>query len=137
MNPTPNNKEDRKEISEKLGINIDNGNVLAYQGKHGKGLIALVNYYKDTDVELHVLGHGKWATKKLFRHLFTHIFNPKLLNCKRCTVKISSKNSRSIKLVKRLGFVKEGELRGLDTNLYSLLREDCTWADYFQSQKSM
>ena len=127
MKILPNDPKDIETMKRELKINLTNGNVIGYHLDKGTGLFALVNYYKDLDIELHVFGSGFWATKEVFRHLFTHIFHEDLLNCKRCSAKIWSKNHKCIKLVERLGFVKEGELRGLDTNLYSLLKEDCTW----------
>ena len=125
MDIIPNDPKDIEEMERVLGINLKQGNVIGYHNDYGYGLVGLMNYYKDLDIELHVVGSGSWLNKQLLKHIFTHIFGVNYLNCKRCTARIESKNHKSINLVERLGFVKEGELRGLNTFLYSLLKEDC------------
>lgn len=125
MNPIPNRDIDREELSKELDVDLENVNVLRYQYKYGYAIIAFLNYVKDTDVELYVMGKGSWLNKHLLRHFFTFIF--KSLNCKRCTARIESKNNKSINLVERLGFVREGELRVIDTYIYSLLRKECNY----------
>ena len=120
-----NNEQSRQEIAQVMGTDLTGVNVVRYQSEHGYGIVAILNYYTNMDVELYVMGKGSWLNKQLLRHIFTYVFT--MLNCKRCTARIESKNKKSINLVERLGFVREGELRGIDTYLYSLLREDCKW----------
>ena len=107
-------------------INIDKNKTIGYINNSGFGVVGFNNYYKDTDIEIHAAGNGSWMNKKQLKHMFTYIF--KTLNCKRLTARIASKNKKSINLVTKLGFIKEGEMRGLDIGYYSLLRQDCIWA---------
>lgn len=101
-------------------------NVIGYHSHKGYGVVALKNYFINQDVELFVVGNGSWLNKELLKHIFTYIFT--MLNCIRCTARIKNDNTKSINLVKRLGFVKEGELRGVDISIYSLLKAECKWA---------
>ena len=113
-------------LTEQTGVNFpENNNIIGYFSHDGFGIVGFKNYYKNTDIEIIVAGRGSWLNKALLKHIFTYIF--RTLNCKRLTARIENKNSKSINLVTRLGFVKEGELRGLDTGIYSLLKQECKW----------
>ena len=116
-------------LTDKTGVNFpDNKNIIGYFNDHGFGIVGFKNYYKNTDIEIICAAQGSWLNKALLKHVFTYIFST--LNCKRLTARIANKNKKSINLVTRLEFVKEGELRGLDTGLYSLLREQCKWVHH-------
>ncbi len=121
-----NHRDDIQKIIETLDIDMDGANVIGYHSEHGIGVVALKNYFINQDIELFVVGSGSWLNKQLLKHIFTYIFT--MLNCIRCTARIKNDNTKSIELVKRLGFVKEGELRGVDISIFSLLRSDCKWA---------
>ena len=113
-------------LIDQTGVNFpNNNNIIGYFSHKGFGIVGFKNYYKNTDVEIICAAQGSWLNKALLKHMFTYIFST--LNCKRLTARIANKNIKSINLVTRLGFVKEGELRGFDSSIYSLLREECTW----------
>ena len=113
-------------LTDKTGVNFpDENNIIGYFSQSGFGIVGFKNYYINTDIEIICAAQGSWLNKALLKHIFTYIF--KTLNCKRLTARIANKNKKSINLVTRLGFVKEGNLRGLDTGIYSLLRDECIW----------
>lgn len=114
-------------LTEKTGVNFpDKKNIIGYFSPHGFGVVGYKNYYKNMDIEIVCAGQGSWLNRTLLKHTFTYIF--KTLSCQRVTARIANKNTKSINLVTKLGFVKEGELRGLDAGIYSLLRQECKWA---------
>lgn len=124
--PRQNNIDDIRELESTLKTKLPKpSNVIRYQSDDGYALVGFGYYYINTDIELFIVAHGKWASKQIIKHAFTYVFDQ--LNCIRCTVKVINKNKKAKKLIKRLGFVKEGDLRGLNISIYSLLKKECKY----------
>lgn len=92
-----------------------NGEVASVVGFH--------SYYGD-DVELSAAAVS--GSPAYVRAIFDYVFVQ--LKCRRCTARVRADNKRSLKLVRRLGFVKEGVMRkaraGHDLLIFGLLKED-------------
>jgi RimJ/RimL family protein N-acetyltransferase len=115
-----------KHLQDKTSVvGLDRSKTIGYLNEKGFGVVGFNNHYKDTDIEIHITGYKAWMNKAQLKHMFTYIFNT--LNCKRVTARIESKNIKSTNLAKRLGFIKEGKMRGLHIIYYSLLKAECTW----------
>lgn len=90
--------------------------------------VGFSNYRPDSDIELTVATEGKGlkSAMELIRAVFAYVFDQS--NCRRCTVRISERNEKSIKLATRLGFKVEGRLRqgfgDADALVFGLLRDD-------------
>lgn len=72
----------------------------------------------------------EWATRSTLRAIFTYPFVT--AGCVRCTAVVREGNARSIDLVKRLGFVREGVLRrGFNGKsnafVFGMLKDECRW----------
>ena len=92
---------------------------IRYQAKTGFCLMLLHRFTKDKQLTAHIVSHGKWASKRLFNHLFTFIFDE--LGFKKVIAPINRKNRKIRKLIRQLGFdkIKENgsdELHELDKN---------------------
>lgn len=119
-------KEDLKLLEKILKTKLpESNNVWGCFSVNGFALIGYVNYYDSTDIELFVYGSGQWLTKQLLNKVFTYVFGQ--LKCKRCTLKMLKNNQKAINLAERLGFIKECELRGINTFLYSMLKSECKY----------
>lgn len=76
-------------------------------------------------------GDSRFLTRDNITALFGWCFQHKGLN--RLSVQVQGSNKRSQKLVKGLGFVQEGTIRGGwddgtdDKHLYGMLRHECKW----------
>ena len=68
----------------------------------------------------------KWATKRVIREILSYPF--KQLECGRLTAVVAKRNKKCRKMLKRLGFVEEGNVRkGFvkdDAIIYGMLREE-------------
>lgn len=90
--------------------------------------VGFSNYRPDSDIELTVATEGKGlkSAMELIRAVFVYVFEQS--NCRRCTVRISERNQKSIKLATRIGFKQEGRLRqgfgDADALIFGLLRDD-------------
>lgn len=92
-----------------------NGEVVSVVGFH--------SYYGD-DVELSAAAIR--GSPAYLQAIFDYVFVQ--LECRRCTVRVRADNKRSLKLVRRLKFVKEGRMRkarsGHDLLIFGLLKEE-------------
>jgi RimJ/RimL family protein N-acetyltransferase len=130
--PRQDNPQDLELLEKALETKLPTPNkTLNYCNDNGFAIIGFANLY-ETDVELFIYASGKWCNRELLKHAFTYIFYG--LGVKRCTCRVLNKNHKAIKLITKLGFIKEGELRGLDTGLYSLLKNECKY--YEQKEPS-
>lgn len=118
-----NNPEHRELLEKTVGI-TELTNVISYPTYKGL-MIAGIDNYSGVNVFLTVVGFGQWATRPILSHFFTYIF--KELGCLRASATVHPDNKKSVKMLNRLGFVKECELRGVNEHLYSLLPEDCKY----------
>ncbi len=69
-----------------------------------------------------------WCTVKVLKTIFAAAFET--LNCRRINLLVSLNNLRSLSLVSRLGFRKEGVLRayredGQDACVFGMLKSEC------------
>ena len=93
-------------------------------------ILAVVGFYNYTgeDIELSIAASSpRWfLSKQYLKDIFDYVF--KTANCHRCTVRIEADNDRSIRVVERIGFTREGTLReaneGKDVHIYGLLKRD-------------
>ena len=72
----------------------------------------------------------RWCSKRVLRAVFDVVFD--FLKCRRVSVMLDFQNKQSRKLVEKLGFQKEGVLRGFQNNgndalIYSMLKQECQW----------
>lgn len=72
----------------------------------------------------------RWCNRRMLRFMFGVAF--KALKCRRISVSIDARNSRSLKLVEKLGFKKEGIFRaqrddGGDSIVWGMLKTECKW----------
>jgi len=72
----------------------------------------------------------RWASRHILRYCFDVAFN--LMNCRRISLFVSKDNHKSLNLVEKLGFKREGLLRqyrddGSDCYLYGMLKNECKW----------
>lgn len=71
----------------------------------------------------------KWCTRSNIKAVFNYPF--KYYDLNRVTAIIDTANSKAIKLVEKIGFVKEGVIRKNsnrgDAYLYGMLKEECKW----------
>jgi len=94
----------------------------------GNRLIAVCAFssYTGDDVEVSYAQDRGRALPGLLFAIFSYVFEQ--LQCARCTAKIRADNDESIKLVEKIGFVREGRMRkaksGIDVFVYGLLKED-------------
>jgi RimJ/RimL family protein N-acetyltransferase len=95
-------------------------------------IMAVVGYsnYNGHDCHMMVAGNGAWCRKEYLPVFFKYPFI--VGGCKRVTCLCRPSNTRSIRLMKRLGFEYEGTLRnyyddGDDCHVYGLLRDDCKY----------
>ena len=90
--------------------------------------VAVVGFtgYTDDDVEIDFAADQGGISRQLMNATWTYVF--RVLGCVRCTAQVRDDNVRSLKLVKRFGFVHEGTKRkakdGHDVLMFGLLRED-------------
>lgn len=102
------------------------------------GIVAGVVYHDYTEID----GGGNmqmsiastnpwWLTKKRLGGIFHYPFVQ--ANCHRVTALVNSRNARSLKLAKGLGFKQEGVMRDYyiddDAIILGLLRKDCGFID--------
>ena len=97
------------------------------------GLLAVVIYNaveeKNCGISI-ATSSPKWASKAVLKVIFGFPYIQLKLN--RITATIRETNSKSISLVRRLGFVLEGELNqyydnGESAMIYGLTKDDCRW----------
>lgn len=72
----------------------------------------------------------RWCSRKVLKFIFGLAFD--MLNCRRINILVSKDNVCCLKLVKRLGFVREGFLRkyrksGEDCYILGILKSECKW----------
>jgi len=72
----------------------------------------------------------RWCTKKILKQIFGIAFE--VYHVRRISILVNSQNFSCLKLVKRLGFTKEGCLRAYDNNgadsyIYGLLKSENLW----------
>lgn len=83
------------------------------------------------DVWLTIYTNDKhWCNRRVLKAIFYIAFN--FLGCRRASVRVDAKNKKSLNLVERLGFKKEGILRGFENNghdgvVYSMFKNECRW----------
>jgi hypothetical protein len=118
-----NDLEHRALLNNTVGI-TDQTNVIGYPNDHGLMIVGLDNY-SGVNIFLSVVGFGQWAKRSTLSHFFSYVFDD--LGCKRASATVHPDNHKSVKMLTRLGFVKECELRGVDEHLYSLLPTDCKY----------
>ena len=111
-----------------VGANVTMGIVL--DGKLIAGIIFNdVRHGRDVWLTIHSIDK-RWCNRRVLRAIFDLAFN--IMDCKRVSLFVSKDNEPSIKLVERLGFVREGLLRqyrddGNDCFVYGMLKSDCIW----------
>ena len=74
--------------------------------------------------------HPLWCCRRFLKKAFRAAFVD--LNCQRIGLLVRADNTRSLQLVRRLGFREEGRLRHLcadktDCLAFSMLKEECRW----------
>ena len=74
--------------------------------------------------------HPLWCCRRFLKKAFRAAFVD--LNCQRIGLLVRADNTRSLQLVRRLGFQEEGRLRHLcadktDCLAFSMLKEECRW----------
>lgn len=117
-------------LEERAGIKLHpETQYIAHQiGDRIRTAVGFSNYRPDSDIELTVATEGKGlkSAMELIRAVFLYVFDQS--NCRRCTVRISERNQKSIKLATRIGFKQEGRLRqgfdDADALIFGLLRDD-------------
>jgi RimJ/RimL family protein N-acetyltransferase len=82
------------------------------------------------DVELAIAARSpKWGSRKYIKAVFEYVFYQ--LGLARATALVDEDNQRSIKMLERLGFIREGVIRkankGKDVIIYGMLKEECRW----------
>lgn len=95
-------------------------------------LLAAVLYtdYTGHSIQLSIAAESvRWCSRRTVKEIFSYPFND--LACLRVTALVASDNTRSISLVERTGWKKEGLLRkgfgDVDMIVYGMLREECRW----------
>jgi RimJ/RimL family protein N-acetyltransferase len=102
---------------------------LGYE-KEGK-MLAVVAFhgFRKTSAEITIATTSpRWGAKLFLKEIFGYGFS----NWNRLTALIAIDNEESIRLVERLGFIREGTLRqssddGRDMHLYGMLKQECRW----------
>ena len=96
------------------------------------GAVVYDNYRPDAQsINVSIaLDDKRTLTRDLLKQLFHYPFEQ--LNCKRMVALIDTRNTPSITLCRRLGFVQEGVLRkagfnDTDLAIFAMLRDECTW----------
>ena len=121
-----NQKIDIETLEKAMNFTLPKPNlVMSYLNDNGIAIVCFANHLKNIDIELTIVGFGKWANRTMLKHVFNFIFNE--LKCGRCTVSVKLDNTKSLKMVDKLGFKKEGYLRVIDANIYSLLKSECKY----------
>jgi len=82
------------------------------------------------NIFLAAAGAGNWLTRGNLKIWFEYAFCQ--LGCHRITAIVAKSNTISRQIVERLGFKREGCIRGSrgpgkDSILYGLLKEECKW----------
>jgi len=89
---------------------------------------------KSSNNDMHIsvasVSHDCW-TRKHLAEAFDYVWNQ--CKCARLTGLVSVSNRKSNKLIKGLGFTKEGVMRQKfypeDANVWGLLKHECTWLE--------
>lgn len=116
------NPQHRLTLEKQLGGKFsDNVKILTYINPNGVGIVAYDNM-NNLSVDISASGVGQWLTRGLLHHVFKYAFDTN--GVKRINAYVEPENHKSIKLITRIGFVKECRLRGIDVDLYSLLPTD-------------
>lgn len=94
---------------------------------------------RDGHIDAHMRGIRRiWAIENLFAFSLDFVYNK--LNVNRISAGIYSWNEPSLRVVRRLGFRKEGLLReyknGNDLIIMGMLRRECKYLDNGQSTKN-
>lgn len=99
---------------------------------HNKKLVAVTVFwnYTDWDIEIAIASTSpKWGIRKYIKAVFRYAFGQ--CACDRVTVRIQDSNDKSLNMVERLGFVREGTLRQAlnkeDMHIYGMLKDECRW----------
>lgn len=108
--------------------------------KDGELIAGLVYFcYRHPNIEMAIASTSPyWANRFTLYHIFYYplVF----LNCQRVTVMVDSTNQKSISLVERLGFVREGLLRqarpDCDVLVYGMLKTECRWLSYGKEKRA-
>lgn len=100
---------------------------------------AVYHNYRSPNIEVSLATTSPlWANRKTLYCGFHYPFN--LLGCKRITLLVDSTNQKSISLVERLGFVREGLMREARPNddllVYGMLKSECKWLNYGKEKRA-
>jgi len=94
-------------------------------------LIAGVLYedWNGSNIVCHIAGEGNWATKEFLNVIFDYPFNQ--VGAKRITAPVAESSIESIKLVTRMGFKLECNLKQAtptgDLLLFVIFKDDCKY----------
>ena len=118
-------------VCEKIGVEWHPGSATAI-GKIIDGkLIAGVLYqnWNGANIVEHIAGIDNWADRTFLAVIFDYPFNQ--IGAKRITVSICSSNTKSIDLVKKMGFNQEAKLHGAtskgDLLIFSMFKDECKY----------
>ena len=89
----------------------------------------LFDHYNGATIEIHIAGKPGWLTRKLIYSVFDYAFDR--ANANKIIGRVSSANTKSLKLALRFGFCHEATIKaGMpdgDLLLVTLAREQCRW----------
>lgn len=101
-------------------------------GKIKNGEIVAGVVYEDwngANLTCHIAGVGQWADRNFLAIIFDYPFNQ--IGAKRITAPICSSNTKSIDLVRKMGFNQENKLQGAtpkgDLLLFSMFKNECKY----------
>lgn len=120
--------EGLKDNPEEYGSNITLGIFL-----HNRIIAGVVfnSIRQNRDVWLSIYSENKrWCNRRVLRLIFDFVFDK--INAERASLLVSKDNEPSLRLVEKLGFVREGLLRhyrnnGKDCYIYGMLKTECKW----------
>ena len=85
--------------------------------------------WRQPNIEITFAATRNWASRGFIRSVFNAPFNQ--MGCARITCLTPKRNKKARELLKKLGFVQEGNLRralsGRDLLIYGMLKEECKW----------
>lgn len=121
----------REHLERALGGKFsDNVKIFTFMNPNGLGFIAYDNL-TNLSVDISAAGVGTWLTRGLLRHIFSYAFDTEQV--KRINAYVEIDNTASQRMIERIGFIRECQLRGTDIYLYSLLPTD---TKYYEKPKT-
>lgn len=97
--------------------------------------------FKNNNITLSIASKPEkhWSSHEFLKHIFRYVFD--VCKCNRATAQVSSDNTKSIRYVEHLGFVREGAMReaglnGQDILIYGMLRKECRFINEVQYAKA-